>query len=974
MPSLRTLYRSTAFAALMLAAACATPVEAPASVADAAAAEMITVTFSEGTNMAATVSPDGATIVAAIQGTLWSIPASGGKAKALTQAEMDAHEPVFSPDGKLVAFYAFAKDGWSVWTMSPDGSNLVQQSEEGIGDARYPSFGPDGTLYYSWDADGGYSAVSLNLATGARTVHVASTDVGYKPPTEPYFQKAGNVVTPIVSPDGKSLAYVVDGQSDTLFVRPLAGGEAKAIYSVSNLGAPVWTADGASLLVVGVGRGDSHLASVPAAGGEPKMLLDTGDIFAFRPSLTPAGVTVTADGLIKTIPLAGGAPVVTPFEASVTFPKTVNPGRKYNFADATPQRALGIFDPALSPDGSKAVFTALGDLWVSDVATGALTNLTNDEAVDLSPSWSLDGKLIAFISDRGGKSDIWTVTPDGKTYKKLTDLAKPPNAPSWSPDGTKITFLQDSAQRASIFLAGTVEVLDVKSGKVTRVMDELFGPSQPSFSPDGVSVAVVARKPLTSRFREGHNALMLAPVEGEAAPQWVSPVEGVSLGRRQWNRPAWSSKGDIVYRVDGELWVTQLDSKGALSGEPKLIADQGENPSWSGDGSKLIYVDGSKLNVWDKASGRTTEVKAPEWSREIPDSAYTIRVGKLFDGKGETYQSNVDVVVEKNIIKSVSAAGSSPVVGTLVDASTKVMLPGFIEGHTHQSTSLGRALGERWLSYGVTSVRETGTDAYEAVERREAEASGKRSKGPRVFTAGPLNEGSRVSYGISETLGTPELAVKAMVRSEQLKLDMIKSYVRQDYTTQKALVTEAHKTGMMISGHELYPAVANGVDQMEHFGATSRRGYSTKSSRLNYTYGDVISLLSKSGMIITPTLALSTGNGTRIEPQVLQTLKTMYDSGVRIMAGVDSPFVTFADTFHTEMRIYSLAGIPNWKVLQIATSGNAELLHAGDQIGSIAPGMIADVILVDGDPLANITDTMKVTWVMKNGEVVWEKK
>lgn len=922
--------------------------------------------------MSVAMGPDGA-IVAAIQGTLWAIPAAGGKAKQLTTPEMDAQEPVMSPDGKLVAFYAFAKDGWSVWTMAPDGSALTQRSENGLGDARYPSFSADGkTLVYSTDGEGGYSAVSLNLSTGARAKLVDAKSVGYVPPKVPYFQKSGNVVTAQLSPDGKSLAYVVDGNSDVLFVRDLATGQAKSLYSSETLGAPAWAVDGSGVYVVGLARDSAHIAFAPAGGGAATKVVEGGDIFPFRPYVTATTLTVTADGKIKTFPIKGGEAKVTPFEATVSFPKHPYTRRSYNFSDVTPQKALAVFDPALSPDGSKAVFTAVGDLWVSDLKTGVTDKLTNDEAVDLSPAWSPDGKLIAFVSDRGGKSDIWTVTPDGKTFAKLTDLDKPANAPSWSNDGKKIVFLKDAL--ASIFLGGTVEVLDVKSKKVTQVMEPIFGPSQPVFSPDGSTVAIVARMPITSRFREGINALLLAPASGKGEQVWVSPVKDVSLGRRQWNRPAWSSKGDIVYRVDGELWINSLDSKGKLGATPTMIAKSGENPNWSADGTKLVFVDGDKIMTYDA----TTKITAPSsaaaiWKRAVPDTSYTIRVGKLFDGVSDAYKSNVDVVVEQNLIKEVRPAGSKPVVGTLVDASTKTMLPGFIEGHTHQSTSLGRALGQRWFEFGITAVRETGTDPYEAVERREAEAAGRR-QGPRVFTAGPLNEGGRVSYGISETVGTPELAKAAVERSTALKLDMLKSYVRQDYTTQKTIIAEAHTSGIPISGHELYPALANGADQMEHFGATSRRGYSTKISRLNNTYSDVISLLAQSGMIITPTLSLQTGNGTRVGPEVLGTLKKMYDQKVQIMAGVDSPFITFADTLHTEMRIYSQAGIPNAKVLQLATSGNAKLLNADSQIGSVVAGKVADVILVDGDPLATITDTKNVTWVMKNGEVVWEKK
>jgi imidazolonepropionase-like amidohydrolase len=203
---------------------------------------------------------------------------------------------------------------------------------------------------------------------------------------------------------------------------------------------------------------------------------------------------------------------------------------------------------------------------------------------------------------------------------------------------------------------------------------------------------------------------------------------------------------------------------------------------------------------------------------------------------------------------------------------------------------------------------------------------------------------------------------------------MLKSYVREDYTVQKAIIAEAHASGIPISGHELYPALANGADQMEHVGGTSRRGFSTKITRLNNTYQDVVALLSQSGMIITPTLALHSQNGANPIPSIQKTVKAIVDAGGRVVAGVDSPFVTFADSLHTEMRLYSEAGIPNARVLQLATIEGARGIGIDSEIGSIEKGKIADLIVLDGDPIANIKDTNTVSWVMKNGTVVWQKR
>lgn len=964
-------------AVLAIVSGCsATPVATPAAgVAEQAQSEaVISVAMTEGTNMSAALSPDGNTIIASIQGVLWSIPAAGGEAVALTEPEMDAQEPVFSPDGSLVAFYAFTGDTFAIWTIAPDGSNLVQRTGD-EGDGRYPSFAPDGTsIIYSGDEMGGYSAWSIDLASGTKTQLTTAGDTGYATPTTPYFRGAGNLVYPTLSPDGSKLAYVVDGEADTLFVRDMAAPHAtKALLARGVLGAPAWAPSGDALYVVGVASAATYLARV-SLDGEVTPVVEEGDIFPFRPSVTADGsLLVTADGKIKTFPAAGGAAVETPFRATVAFSRPSYKRKSFAFADASPQKAVGVLDPVLSPDGSKAAFTAIGDLWTADLATGAVSMLTNDEAIDLSPSWSPDGKTLVFVSDRGGKADLWTLSLEDGKLTQLTDLTAPPNQPVWSPDGTKIAYLGGAL--ASAFVGGTVDVLDVKTKTSIRLSDDLFGPSGPSWSPSGKTVAVVSRMPQNSRFREGNNALLLFPADGEGEAKWVVPVEHVSLGRRHWNRPAWNKRGEIVYRIDGELWSNTLGDDGVLGAQPFQIAQSGENPSWSADGSRLIFLDGPGLKIYDSASRVAHDsAVAVTWRRAIPDTSYTIRAGRLFSGREDSYQDNVDIIVRQSTIAEIRPAGSAPVVGVLIDASDKVVMPGLIEGHTHQSTSLGQSLSDLWFRYGISSVRETGGDPYEVLERREAEAAGRRP-GPRVFAGGPLSEGARVSYGVSETVRTEEEAIETAALAGALGLDMVKSYVRQNYKVQKAFIAEAHRHGMSVSGHELYPAIANGVDQMEHVGATSRRGFSTKQSRTGRSYQDMVDLVAKSGLMITPTLALSTRNwqaGDQPTP-AMEAVGRIYAAGGFIVAGTDSPFAEFATSLHREMLLLVGSGLTPAQALRATTWDSARMIGVESEIGSIEPGKIADILILDGDPLANITDTLKVDTLMKNGVVVFER-
>lgn len=931
--------------------------------------ELVSVDLVEGTNMAAAVSPDGNSLVLALQGVLWRIPSNGGEAVQLTPVAMDAQEPVWSPQGDLIAFYAFANNGFSLWTIEPDGSDLREWTE-GEGDARYPVFTPDGSaILFSTDRDEGYSIMVMDRETGNQSLLIGAAETGYERPLTPYFSGSGNALYPALAPAGNRLAMIIDGELDSLVIQDLAGDSGRTqLLQADTLGAPAWSEDGQRLYVVGLDGGSSFLASVAADGTAVSRLVDGGDIFPFRPSLADNGLLYyTGNGNVYELDPQSGAQDRIPFVATVELDRTPYERRRYDFTNESQREALGIIDPSLSPDGSQLVYAALGDLWLVDLSAGSLSQLTDDHHVDLSPTWSPDGEHLVWVTDRGGDADLWSMRLADGVMAQLTDSPVPLNSPVFDPSGERIAYLADS--RTSIFIAATVAVLDLESGATTTVSESIFGPSAPAWSPDGSKLAIYHRLPRNSRFREGHNAIYLVDADAESDPIWVVPEPGRSLGRRQFNRPAWSSDGDFIYRLDGALWQASLSSNGEL-GPALMIAESGENPSWSANGQYLVYLDGDSTKIYDQVTGDRREVGVrPIWSEQYEPGDLLIRVGRLFDGISESYLENQDVLISDGRITSIEAMDADRAAGTYIDATDLTLMPGLIEGHAHQSTSQGAALGQLFFSHGITSVRETGVDPYFAVERREAAASNRRP-GPRVFTAGPLNEGARVSYGVSETIGTMEMAEKAVRLSSDLELNLLKSYVRQDYTVQKKIIDLAHASGIPVTSHELFPSVAYGVDQMEHFGATSRRGYSLKSSRLNHSYQDVIDLIVESGVVVTPTLAMGERPGRDMSPQ-MSTLRRIIEGGGRIQAGTDSPFIPHAEALHRELELYVKAGISPFKALRTATSESALALGAEDEIGSIRPGMMADLLLVEGDPLSNISAIRQVRMVFKSGERVF---
>ena len=372
----------------------------------------------------------------------------------------------------------------------------------------------------------------------------------------------------------------------------------------------------------------------------------------------------------------------------------------------------------------------------------------------------------------------------------------------------------------------------------------------------------------------------------------------------------------------------------------------------------------------------------------------------------EAMRGQSDIVIESGVIRSIEEHRDELHRGAVIDASNEYVMPGLIEMHAHLDDGYGGNFGRVWLAYGITSLRIPSINPYAGLEQREAFDAGRRP-GPRVFLAGDPFDGARVYYPGGVSVTSDEQLDRELDRASTLGVDFFKTYVRLPDRLQKRIADYAHAQNKPVTSHELYPAVAYGIDGIEHLSGTSRRGYSPKLSSAGRAYQDVIDLIAKSGVTLTPTigimgafLAREAGDRTLLFDQRLAlfplqtvaqltemaatrpdvardqaikpyeaTLKAIVAGGGTILAGTDSPIVPYGLGLHVELESYVHAGLTPFQALQTATVNAALALGAADEIGTIEPGKLADLTFLGSDPLMDIRNTRDVKRVMRGGRV-----
>ncbi len=422
-------------------------------------------TTDEGTWVSLDVSPDGKTILFELLGDLYTVPIAGGEAKAITNGLAFDSQPSYSPDGKMIAFISDRDGAENLWVAKADGSDPRPLTKDKQSLFASPSWTPEGDyVLASRQPQLPWGAFELHMyhVRGGSGVQVTKSKP--KPDSKP--DEWVHAIGAVATRDGKHLYYtkrnkMFNAYNNLRFPlsqvarRDRTTGEEDTITEARGSGfRPALSPDGTKLVYGTRVDGETGLRIRDLSSGEERWLKlpiqhdeqesrYTRDIipgYAF----TPDGKAVLAayGGKIHRLDVATGEDRVIPFSVRVSQPV----GSRLNFpirVDDGPVRARLIQAPAPSPDGKHLAFSALTQLHIMDLPGGKPRAISAQGSLEFHPSWSPDGKWLAYVSWSPEGGHVWKRAGDGSGQP--TRLTRAPafyRDPVWSPDGKRIVALR----------------------------------------------------------------------------------------------------------------------------------------------------------------------------------------------------------------------------------------------------------------------------------------------------------------------------------------------------------------------------------------------------------------------------------------------------------------------------------------------------------------------------------------------------
>ncbi len=997
----------------------------------------------EGTWMDVDVSPDGRTVAFALLGDIYTMPISGGPPRRIAEGLAWEVQPRFSPDGSRIAFTSDRGGGDNIWLMNTDGSDKRQVTKEKFRLLNQPTWSPDGRFI----AARKHFTTGRSLGTGEVWIYHVSGGSGVALVERASEQLQKELGEPIYAPDGSAIYYTRNVTPGPIFEYAqdstqsmfeierydLKTGEVTT--AVSGYGGSVRpnpSPDGKLLSFVRRDKDQSQLWVKNLETGEERMIYgdldldmqETWAVYGVYPNMdwTPDSRSLVfwAGGKLRRVNADGGGLSEIPFTIDDTrgvadAPHPVIPVAPDTFVARMPKFA------AISPDGDRVVFASLGKLYVKDTVGGEPRRLTQqDEALELWPAWSRDGRQLAWVRwTDTGLGEIVVANATGRNVRTVTSQPGHYAVPQFSPDGRTLVF----EKRAGGDLTAPeysedpgVYRVPVSGGTPELIARDL---GDPQFGADGERVFMLGRE-------EGKLQLISADLNGEArrvhaqgelASEFRVSPNGEFFAFRQ-NYEVFAMPlmpGGQAVEVDEEAKVL-----------PVVRASKGgaEYIGWSGGGDTLYWSMGPTVY---RATAAAMFPRAPQAEGAPgftpPESgisiARTLRADKpsgtvaltgarilTMTGEDAGAIDNGTIVIEGDRIVAVGPAGSVSIPGgaTVIDASGKTIMPGLVDAHAHGPQGAGDLVPQQnWalvqeLAMGVTTIHDPSSSASMIFAASERQRAGK-LLGPRIFSTGEVVYGAKAA-DVYARIDSYEDALAHVRRIKAQGGISIKNYnqPRREQRQQVVAASRAENMLVVAEGGSLFgmdmALVADGNSTIEHnvpvdvmyedvlqFFGQSQSNY---TPTLVVTYGGLAGdpywrqatdVFENPLLVHTPPRQLLAATARRVkapewafvDDDSAREAAKLADRGVKVAIGAHGQQAGVAA--HWELWSFVRGGMTPVEALRAGTIVAAQSLGMAQDIGSIEPGKLADLVVLSADPSQDISASDEIERVMLGGRL-----
>lgn len=945
-------------------------------------------------------SPDGQQICftsdAAGGDNVWIMNRDGSNAKQITKESFRLlNNGVWTPDGKyIIARKHFtstrslgAGEMWMYHIHGGSGLQLTVKKNDQQ-DVNEPCVSPNGRyVYYSEDMyPGGHFEYNKDPNNQIFVINRFDREKGT---TERVTGGPGGAVRPQVSHSGKLLAFVRRVRTKTvLYLRNLKTGEEWPVYDkLSKDQQEAWTTFG---IYTGFAwtPDDEHI--IIWAGG--KIIK----------------VDVNATNAATEIPFT--CDVKQKLSEVVRIKQDINPD-KFN--------VQVIRQAVTSPDEKYLVFSALGHLYKKRLPNGTPERLTNSSELEYDPAFSPDGKSIVYVSWNDETSgSICKVKANGGTTEKITNKKGIYRTPSYSHDGKWLVYEREGGSNTlgpAYTARPGIYIMPADGGKESFVTKK--GES-PAFSKDDKRIYYLSGGGLEKKYSscktDGEDEREI--FKTTYAKQFtVSPNED------------WVAYTDLhqvyiaAFPHTGKTITIGSDS----SNFPvrRVSKDAGYSLHWSANGKMLHYTLGDEYytinmnDLFEFVGGK------PDSTFTIPSKGITVGLtaktdkptgvlaftnARIITMENDGVLEQATIIVEGNKIKTIGKTVdvTIPAGAKEIDCTGKTIMPGFIDAHAHAGHFHSGIVPEKhWpyyvnLAYGVTTMHDPSANSEFVFAQSEMVKAGL-MVGPRVFSTGTILYGADGDF--KAVVNSLEDAKSALRRTQAFGAFSVKSY-NQPRREQRQMVIEAARELKM-------EVVPEGGSFFYHNLSMILDGHTTIEHNIPVAplYDDVVTLWSKSKTANTPTLVVSYGSLggeyywyqhtnvwekerlARFTPRpvidtrsrhrtmapeeeyenghilVSKSLKKLNDAGVMINMGAHGQLQGLGA--HWEIWMMAQGGMTPIEALRTATVNPAKSLGLDEYVGSLKPGKLADLLVMDKNPLDDIYNTESIKYTMVNGRL-----